>query len=170
MRSGFKSCALEPLLTGLCIDMMYAVASYLCRGIEAVITGLTRNQFVDNTTRGFESLPLRQRKQTPIFGCLFSFFWHIGRGFSPCAVRRRVRIRCEAGVELARKLQARASSHSEYPSISTHSLWVSVFVSLRGRSSPLRRQAQGSHLSEAIGVAKRRESVRKQLSVVFPRA
>ena len=43
MRSGFKSCALEPLLTGLCINMMYAVASYLCRGIEAVITGLTRN-------------------------------------------------------------------------------------------------------------------------------
>ena len=37
-------------------------ASYLCRGIEAVITGLTRNQFVDNTTRGFESLPLRQQK------------------------------------------------------------------------------------------------------------
>ena len=33
------------------------------RGIEAVITGLTRNQFVDNTTRGFESLPLRQKMQ-----------------------------------------------------------------------------------------------------------
>ena len=64
MRSGFKSCALEPLLTGLCIDMMHAVASYLCRGIEEVITGLTRNQFVDNTTRGFESLPLRQIKGT----------------------------------------------------------------------------------------------------------
>ena len=61
MRSGFKSYALEPLLTGLCINMMHAVASYLCRGIEAVITGLTRNQFVDNTTRGFESLPLRQK-------------------------------------------------------------------------------------------------------------
>ena len=29
MRSGFKSCALEPLLTGLCIDMMHAVASYI---------------------------------------------------------------------------------------------------------------------------------------------
>ena len=40
---------------------MHAVSSYLCRGIEAVITGLTRNQFVDNTTRGFESLPLRQK-------------------------------------------------------------------------------------------------------------
>ena len=34
----------------------------ICRGIEEVITGLTRNQFVDNTTRGFESLPLRQKK------------------------------------------------------------------------------------------------------------
>ena len=52
MRSGFKSCALEPLLTGLCIDMMHAVASYLCRGIEAVITGLTRNQFVPKAHEG----------------------------------------------------------------------------------------------------------------------
>ena len=60
MRSGFKSEAFEPLLKRLCINMMQTVASYLCRGIEAVITGLTRNQFVDNTTRGFESLPLRQ--------------------------------------------------------------------------------------------------------------
>ena len=61
MRSGFDELTLiEPLLTGLCIIMMHAVASLLCRGIEAVITGLTRNQFVDNTTRGFESLPLRQ--------------------------------------------------------------------------------------------------------------
>ena len=34
---------IEPLLTGLCIDMMHTCASYLCRGIEAVITGLTRN-------------------------------------------------------------------------------------------------------------------------------
>ena len=50
--------------------MMHAVASYLCRGIEAVITGLTRNQFVDNTTRGFESLPLRQKKDT-LCGCPF---------------------------------------------------------------------------------------------------
>ena len=33
------------------------------RGIEEVITGLTRNQFVDNTTRGFESLPLRQKSR-----------------------------------------------------------------------------------------------------------
>ncbi len=36
-------------------------ANSIRRGIEAVITGLTRNQFVDNTTRGFESLPLRQK-------------------------------------------------------------------------------------------------------------
>ena len=32
-------------------------------GIKRLIT---RNQFVDNTTRGFESLPLRQIKRTPI--------------------------------------------------------------------------------------------------------
>ena len=31
-------------------------------GIEAVITGLTRNQFVVNATRGFESHPLRQNR------------------------------------------------------------------------------------------------------------
>ena len=129
--------------------MMQTIASYLCRGIEAVITGLTRNQFVDNTTRGFESLPLRQAKTDTPCGCPFLLRSEVG--LRPCAVRRRVRIRREAGVELACKLQARASSHSEYPSISTHSLWVSVFASLRGQSSPLRCQAQGSHLSEAIG-------------------
>ena len=75
MRSGFKSCALEPLLSGLCINMMHAVASYLCRGIEAVITGLTRNQFVDNTTRGFESLPLRQRFNLTHSGWIEPFFF-----------------------------------------------------------------------------------------------
>ena len=52
MRSGFKSYALEPLLTGLCINMMQQCASYLCRGIEAVITGLTRNQFVPKAHEG----------------------------------------------------------------------------------------------------------------------
>ena len=74
MRSGFKSCALEPLLRGLCINMMQTIASYLCRGIEAVITGLTRNQFVDNTTRGFESLPLRQRFNLTHSGWIEPFF------------------------------------------------------------------------------------------------
>ena len=48
---------------------------HICRGIEAVITGLTRNQFVDNTTRGFESLPLRQEKpkSNTMFGLGFLF-------------------------------------------------------------------------------------------------
>ena len=45
----------------------------ICRGIEAVITGLTRNQFVDNTTRGFESLPLRQIQKDTTCGCPFVF-------------------------------------------------------------------------------------------------
>ena len=45
----------------------------ICRGIEEVITGLTRNQFVDNTTRGFESLPLRQNKNTNPCGWCFCF-------------------------------------------------------------------------------------------------
>ena len=70
MRSGFKSCALEPLLTGLCIDMMHAVASYLCRGIEVVITGLTRNQFARNRTR--VRIPPSAPKENTLYGC-FSF-------------------------------------------------------------------------------------------------
>ena len=93
MRSGFKSCALEPLLTGLCINMMHAVASYLCRGIEAVITGLTRNQFVDNTTRGFESLPLRQRFNLTHSGWIEPFFLAQRKRILTMRRSRRVRIR-----------------------------------------------------------------------------
>ena len=86
-----RATLIEPLLTGLCINMMHAVASYLCRGIEAVITGLTRNQFVDNTTRGFESLPLRQiLKDTPCECPLI--FYAVGRSRSLLAKRARVRI------------------------------------------------------------------------------
>ena len=52
MRSGFDELALiERHLKRLCINMIHAVASYLCRDIEVVITGLTRNQFVSNHTR-----------------------------------------------------------------------------------------------------------------------
>ena len=47
-----RAALIEPLLTGLCINMMHAVASYLCRGIEVVITGLTRNQFVPKAHEG----------------------------------------------------------------------------------------------------------------------
>ena len=47
--------------------------NFIRRGIEAVITGLTRNQFVDNTTRGFESLPLRQKEKSTPCGCSFLF-------------------------------------------------------------------------------------------------
>ena len=35
----------------------------VCSGIEAVITGLTRNQLTGQTVRGFESLHLRQSLQ-----------------------------------------------------------------------------------------------------------
>ena len=48
---------------------------FIRRGIEAVITGLTRNQFVDNTTRGFESLPLRQKVQFHPFGWIEPLFF-----------------------------------------------------------------------------------------------
>ena len=52
MRCGFDELALiERHLKRLCINMIHAVASYLCRDIEVVITGLTRNQFVSNHTR-----------------------------------------------------------------------------------------------------------------------
>ena len=53
----------------------------------------------------------------------------------------------------------------------THSGWIEPFLlAHRKWILTMRRTSQGSHLSVAIGVAKRRESVRKQLSVVFPRA
>ena len=48
---------------------------FIRRGIEAVITGLTRNQFVDNTTRGFESLPLRQKVQFTLSDGLNLYFY-----------------------------------------------------------------------------------------------
>ena len=40
-------------------------------GIEVVITGLTRNQFVGQPARGFESHPLRQQKLLPFKGRSF---------------------------------------------------------------------------------------------------
>ena len=42
-------------------------------GIKRLIT---RNQFVDNTTRGFESLPLRQKHSNPIWGCCVFLLAH----------------------------------------------------------------------------------------------
>ena len=86
MRSGFESCALEPRLTGLCINMMHPVASYLCRGIEVVITGLTRNQFVPKAHEGSNPSLCAKNAVAP-FGAAAFFFWRRGRGFSPCTVR-----------------------------------------------------------------------------------
>ncbi len=65
-------CIIESYFTSS--EYKHLVASYLCRGIEEVITGLTRNQFVDNTTRGFESLPLRQRFNLTHSGWIEPFF------------------------------------------------------------------------------------------------
>ena len=69
MRSGFDELALiERRLKRLCINMIHAVASYLCRDIEVVITGLTRNQFVSNHTR--VRIPLSAPLSTR-YGALF---------------------------------------------------------------------------------------------------
>ena len=83
---------IEPLLRGLCVNMMQTIASYLRRGIEEVITGLTRNQFVDNTTRGFESLPLRQRFNLTHSGWIEPFFLAQGKWILTMRRSRRVRI------------------------------------------------------------------------------
>ena len=77
LRSGFKSAALEPLLRGLCINMMQLRASYLCRGIEAVITGLTRKKL------GFVTiLSLQSLVNSHFFGILSEDFGKAGRQFS----------------------------------------------------------------------------------------
>ena len=58
------------------INMMHAVASYLWRDIEVVITGLTRNQFVRKHTRVRIPLspptkkPLLSTKTREVFSCV----------------------------------------------------------------------------------------------------
>ena len=63
-------------------DLLLVLSNFPCyaiirpllwSGIEEVITGLTRNQFVGQPARGFESHPLRQKRKHPIAGC-FRFF------------------------------------------------------------------------------------------------
>ena len=51
MRSGFNEQSSLSRISSSSINMMHAVASYLWRDIEVVITGLTRNQFVRKHTR-----------------------------------------------------------------------------------------------------------------------
>ena len=75
--------------------MLYYL-SIVRRGIEAVITGLTRNQFVDNTTRGFESLPLRQRFNLTHSGWIEPFFLAQRKWILTMRRSRRVRISHEA--------------------------------------------------------------------------
>ncbi len=80
MRSGFDELALiERHLKGLCINMIHAVASYLCRDIEVVITGLTRNQFVSNHTR--VRIPLSAPKRKSILQGGFFVWRRIETGF-----------------------------------------------------------------------------------------
>ena len=57
--------------------MMQQCASYLCRGIEVVITGLTRNQFASNRTRVRipPSAPINKRS---VFADLL-FIFTVGR-------------------------------------------------------------------------------------------
>ena len=123
MRSGFKSYALEPLLSGLCKDMMHAVASYLCRGIEAVITGLTRNQFVPKAHEGSNpSLCANKKSEVKSLGF---FIGTVGR-FEPCDECRGVRI-CALRISALRgdvtfdllfaKRSAPTFSRAAYPSL-----------------------------------------------------
>ena len=85
------------------------------RGIEAVITGLTRNQFVDNTTRGFESLPLRQRCSCTIrCDCIFLLTQSVGH--EHCTARCEGSHIPRSREELAHLRRVWISSRSEYPS------------------------------------------------------
>ena len=55
-----------------------AVPEYIGRRIEAVITGLTRNQLNSKEFRGFESHRLRQRQH--LAGCCLLFLWQTMQG------------------------------------------------------------------------------------------
>ena len=114
----------------------------ICRGIEEVITGLTRNQFVDNTTRGFESLPLRQnnfgRSLCGLAEVYFLRTWGIRRGIGtertsggcprPRKTERVVRARIES-------LPLRQISNSRL--IQSHRPTV-FFLSLKNDRKPLK--------------------------------
>ena len=63
------------------------------------VTERTRNQFVDNTTRGFESLPLRQKTRTLLVGVLVFCAMGGDEPISLCDKRfayRRHRVNLEA--------------------------------------------------------------------------
>ena len=99
--------------------------NFIRRGIEAVITGLTRNQFVDNTTRGFESLPLRQTEKGTLWSALFCLTQSVR--IEPCTVR------CEGSHTPLEDRQARLSGGKcgylreiEYPS-QKGTLWSALF-------------------------------------------
>ena len=92
MRSGFKSYALEPLLTSLCINMMQYCASYLCRGIEEVITGLTRNQFVPKAHEGSNPSLCARRFNSTHSGWIEPFFLAQRKWILTMRRSRRVRI------------------------------------------------------------------------------
>ena len=74
MRSGSAELKLiGPLLRSICINMMHTVASYLCRGIEVVITGLTRNQFVPKAHEGSNPSLCANKTTSGFCGSLFCF-------------------------------------------------------------------------------------------------
>ena len=65
----FYTCIAKYAFFGIRDEKLLATArkswyhTMVCSGIEAVITGLTRNQLTGQTVRGFESLHLRQSLQ-----------------------------------------------------------------------------------------------------------
>ena len=93
-------------------------------GIKRLIT---RNQFVDNTTRGFESLPLRQKQRTH-HECVLCFLTQRIRS-EHCTVR------CEGSHTPLVDRRARSSGGEreylrkrEYPSHTKHHECVLVFL------------------------------------------
>ncbi len=67
------------------------------------VTERTRNQFVDNTTRGFESLPLRQKVQFHPFGWIEPLFFVLCSACKshtdcPCTVELTVGIKVAVNI------------------------------------------------------------------------
>ena len=97
------------------------------------VTERTRNQFVDNTTRGFESLPLRQKtKDAPRVRPLFFYTEDQER-----TLHRKVRgfaYSARRSTSLLVRRRARVSSRKRIPLPPKHQVCVLCFFTQRIRS------------------------------------
>ena len=89
MRSGFNERSSLSLFSEGSAYMMQTIASYMQR-YRRGHNGADSKSVCAKSTRGFESLPLRQKQRTLRVGVLC--FLLRGRGFSHCDECRRVRI------------------------------------------------------------------------------